>query len=246
MLDAGRRHARPDLVCLVGVAAERLLAEHVLAGLGRRDRRLGVHDVRAAVVEEADRRVGDDVAPVGRPALVAVPVGGVGDRGLVPAGDGDEPRQERRRPGDMADVQEGARVRLAHERVAEHPDADLRDVAGRRGHGRRYYGATRRGETSGARLARCSPGWAYDFGSDERDRSTRRRGPALVIRGRALSGPAAEAVRPAAPPRRGDHLAAGARSGRVRLQPVDRPDPDRDRHLRRARGRDRLPAATTC
>ena len=128
VLDPGRRHAGPDLVRLVGVAAERLLAEHVLAGLGRRDRRLGVHGVRAAVVEQADRRVGDEVAPVGRPALVAVPVGGCCDGGLVPACDGDEPRQERRWPGDMADVQEGARVGLAHERIAEHPDPDLTDV----------------------------------------------------------------------------------------------------------------------
>ena len=71
VLDARRRHALPDLVALVGVAAERLLAEHVLARLGRGDRRLGVQRVGAAVVEQADRRVGDEVAPVGRPALVA-------------------------------------------------------------------------------------------------------------------------------------------------------------------------------
>ena len=132
VLDPGRRHARPDLVRLVGVAPERLLAEDVLAGLGRRDRRLGVHDVRPPVVEQADRRVGDDLAPVGRPALVAVPLGGCRDGGLVPARDRDEPRQERRGPGDVADAQEGARMRLAHERVAEHADPDLTDVARRR------------------------------------------------------------------------------------------------------------------
>ena len=79
------------------------------------------------------------------------------------------------------------------------------------------------------------------FQRDERDRSTRRRGPALVIRGTGLPGAAAEAARSAAPPRGGDHLAPGARAGRVRLRAVDRPDPDRARHLRGARGRDRLP-----
>ena len=72
VLDARRRDALPDVVALVGVAAERLLADDVLAGLGGGDRRLGVERVRAAVVEEPDRRVADDVAPVGRPALVAV------------------------------------------------------------------------------------------------------------------------------------------------------------------------------
>ena len=59
MLDARAGDRLPDLVGLVGVAAERLLAEHVLAGLGGRDRRLGVQRVRAAVVEERHARVGD-------------------------------------------------------------------------------------------------------------------------------------------------------------------------------------------
>ena len=93
--------------------------------LGGRDRRLRVHGVRAAVVEEADRRVGDDVAPVGRPALVAVARRGLGDRGLVAAGDRDQAGPKRRRPGDVPDVQERARMGLAHERVAQHPDPDL-------------------------------------------------------------------------------------------------------------------------
>ena len=42
VLDAGRRDALPDLVALVGVAPERLLADDVLARLGGGDRRLGV------------------------------------------------------------------------------------------------------------------------------------------------------------------------------------------------------------
>src|SRR6476660_6723505 len=75
---------------------------------------------------------------------------------------------------------------------------------------------------------------AYDFACDERDCSTSTRAGARPRRPE-LSGAAAEAVRPAAPPRCGDHLASGPRPGRVRLQPVDRADPDRDRDVRRAR-----------
>ena len=45
----------PHRVRLVGVAAERLLAEDVLALPGGLDGRLGVQRVGAAVVEEADR-----------------------------------------------------------------------------------------------------------------------------------------------------------------------------------------------
>ena len=123
MLDARRGHALPDLVALVRVAAERLLAEHVLARLGRGDRRLGVQRVGAAVVEQADRRVGDDVAPVGRPALVAELGRDRRDRVLVPPGHRDEPGLQRR--VEMSDLPERARVRLAHEGVAEHADADV-------------------------------------------------------------------------------------------------------------------------
>ena len=48
-----------EKVDLVGVATERLLADHVLAGFRRGDRRLRVQRVRAAVVEEADPLVRD-------------------------------------------------------------------------------------------------------------------------------------------------------------------------------------------
>ncbi len=123
VLDACRRHALPDLVALVRVAAERLLAEDVLARLGSRDRRRCVQGIGAAVVEQADRRVGDDVLPVGRPAFVAELGGDCRDRVLVPPGHRDEPRLQRR--VEVGDLLERARVGLAHEGVAEHADADL-------------------------------------------------------------------------------------------------------------------------
>ena len=123
VLDARRLDALPDLVALRRVAAERLLAEDVLARLGGRDRRLGVERVRAAVVEEGDPRIGDEVVPVGRPALVAEAGRRVRDRLLVAPRDRDQARLQRRvEPSDLA---EGARVRLAHEGVAEHPDPDF-------------------------------------------------------------------------------------------------------------------------
>src|SRR5262249_38799812 len=131
MLDAGGGDARPDVVRLVRGPAERLLAEDVLAGLGGGDRRLGVQRGRAAVVEQADALVRYDVAPVGRPALEAVALRGRGDGLLVPSGDRDEPGHERRRPRHVRKLPERVRVRLAHERVAEHADADLLQLAGR-------------------------------------------------------------------------------------------------------------------
>ena len=125
VLDARRGDALPDLVALGGVAAERLLAEHVLARFGGGDRRLGVQRVRAAVVEQADCRIGHEVAPVARPALPAIALRRLRDGLLVPARDRDEPGHERRRPGDVRDLAERVRMRLSHEGVAEHSDPDF-------------------------------------------------------------------------------------------------------------------------
>ena len=129
VLHARRRDPAPDLVALVRVAAERLLADDVLPRLGGGDRRLGVERVRAEVVEQPDRRIGHELLPVRRPALEAVAVGRLAHGRLVPPGDRDEPRPQRRRPGHVVDLAEAVRVRLAHEGVPEHPHADLVDVA---------------------------------------------------------------------------------------------------------------------
>ena len=125
VLDPGRRDALPDLEALLGRAPERLLAHDVLSRLGGEDRGLGVERVRAEVVEQPDLRVGDDVLPVRRPALEAVASRRLADGLLVAAGDRDQPRPKRRRPGHVPDLPEAVRVRLAHEGVPEHPDSDL-------------------------------------------------------------------------------------------------------------------------
>ena len=129
MLDTGRGDAAPHLVAFVGRAPERLLAEDVLARFGGGDRRLGMERIRAAVVEEPDPLVRDDVVPVRRPPFIAVPARRLGDRILVPPGDGDEPWHERGRPCHVLDLAERIRVGLPHERVPEHADADLRHCA---------------------------------------------------------------------------------------------------------------------
>ena len=132
VLDAGCLDPLPDVVALVGITPERLLAENVLARFGCGDRRLRVERVRAAVVEQADRRVADDVAPVGRPPLVPVALGRSGDGLLIAACDRNEPRHQRRWPRHVLDLPERVRVGLAHECVPEHADPDLVDLADRR------------------------------------------------------------------------------------------------------------------
>jgi hypothetical protein len=91
-----------------------------------------VHVVRPQVVEEPDLRVRDEFLPACRPAVEAVAFRGLRDRLLVSAGDRHEPRPERRRPHDVAELAEGVGVRLAHERIAERAHADL--AKGVRGH----------------------------------------------------------------------------------------------------------------
>ena len=66
--------------------------------------------------------------------------------------------------------------------------------------------------------------------------------PTVRIRGRQYPILLPSLARPAAAPRGRDHLAAGARAGRLRVPPLDRADPRRARHLRGARVRHRVPA----
>ena len=120
--------APPQLEALLGGAPERLLAEHVLPGFGRRDGRLGVQVVRPRVVEELHLGVDDEIVPVRHGALEAEASRGLVHGRLVAARDRDQPRTERRRPRHVRQGAVRVRVRLAHERVAEHADADLGPV----------------------------------------------------------------------------------------------------------------------
>jgi hypothetical protein len=126
---AGLGNGLPDLVALVRVAPERLFADDVLARPRRRDRRLGVQRVRAAVVEETDPLVHDQIAPVRGRVLPAVAARRLADSLLVAARDPDQLRLERRGPRDVGDLPQRVRMRLTHEGVAEHPHADPRHGA---------------------------------------------------------------------------------------------------------------------
>src|SRR5207244_1587674 len=79
--------------------------------------------IGAAVVEEADPLVRDQIAPIGGRVLPAVASRGLADSLFVAAGDADQLGLERRRPGDVGDLPERVRVGHAHERVTEHSDA---------------------------------------------------------------------------------------------------------------------------
>ena len=113
---------------LVDGVGERLLAQHVLAGLERRDGDVGVRVARRADVDEVDVVPGDQPPPVGL------------DRG--PARAGRPTRRPRRRPGRTgrsarrraAGRRSGRprpalRVGGAHEGVADHADAQRAVVA---------------------------------------------------------------------------------------------------------------------
>jgi hypothetical protein len=119
-LGRGGRH----LPRLVGGVGERLLAQHVLAGGQRGQGDLGVAVTGRTDVDDVDVVALDELAPVGRPALPAELLGGLGDGGLAAPAD----RGHRRSYGQVVDPVHGApgeRVRRAHERVADHPDPQL-------------------------------------------------------------------------------------------------------------------------
>lgn len=100
---------------------ERLLAQHVLAGLQGGDGDLGVAVARGADVDQVDVVPGDQRPPVGLGGGPAEPVG----RGAHPRGVAAADRGECGRERQVEDVAHGApalRVGGAHERVPDHAD----------------------------------------------------------------------------------------------------------------------------
>ena len=125
VLDAGTAGGVQHLLRLGGVAGHRLLAEEVLAGLGGGDAGGGVDVVGAAVVEQLDGGVGDQLPPVGVVGGEAVAGRRGAHRAFIAAGDRHQPGQRRRRVDHVGQGAVGVDVGLAHEGVAEHADADL-------------------------------------------------------------------------------------------------------------------------
>ena len=90
VLDSGFVNRIQHALGLLGRARQRLFANDVLAGLGGGDAGLSVGVVRAAVVEELDGVILDEVAPVGAIALEAIACGGIPHRSLVASADRNE------------------------------------------------------------------------------------------------------------------------------------------------------------
>lgn len=104
---------------------ERLLAQHVFAGLQGGDGDLRMAVAGRADVDELDVVPGDQGAPVCLRSRPAVPFGGGGDRRTVASADRGESRPHRQ----VEDVSRGAPplgVGGAHERVSDHADPERR------------------------------------------------------------------------------------------------------------------------
>src|SRR5882672_1013148 len=128
VLDLGFPGGVPHGLGFFRGAREGFLAEDVLAGLDGGDGRLGVGVVGAAVVDELDVLVAEHVLPLEVMLLVAVALLRLGDGLFVAAADGDQLGDGDRGIHHVGELLVRVGVGLAHERVAQHADAD----AGRR------------------------------------------------------------------------------------------------------------------
>jgi hypothetical protein len=122
MLHAGLTRGVQHAPCIVGGEGHRLLANHMLPIAQRGDRRLGMHVVRGAIVEELDVRIGDQFFPARVVAVIPVALGRLSHARFGPPGDCAKVGPRRTWPEDVGRGYVGIRVRLGHEPVAEQPD----------------------------------------------------------------------------------------------------------------------------
>ena len=124
--DAGRRRGPVHALALGGGGGQRLLAEHVLARRGGRDRHRRVQEVGRDDADEVHVRARHDLFPVGGPRLEAQPRGGRLREGLVDVGQPDEADlgDLGTAVGPRAGVRDGVRARDAS--CADQADADGR------------------------------------------------------------------------------------------------------------------------
>ena len=137
MLDSRPLHRLQHLLRLRRGAGQGLLADDVLPRLRGGDAGLGVDVVGAPVVEHLHGVVLEHLPPVGVGPGVPVAPGGLRDAGLVAPADRRQAGAGRGGPEHVGDLLVAVGVGLAHEGVAQHPDAHLRGLAGgaRRPHG---------------------------------------------------------------------------------------------------------------
>ena len=103
---------------------QRLLADHVLAGAERGNGRLDVHRIRPAIVEQVDRRVVHDLAPVGATACKAVLHGPLTDHRLTSPANRRELGLDADRRIHVVDRTKGVGVTTPHEAVSQHANAN--------------------------------------------------------------------------------------------------------------------------
>ncbi len=101
----------------------------MLASLNGGHRRLEVQYIGRAVVEDLNRRVLDDGAPVRDASGVAIAARCGLYLLLIASANGDERGMRWGRSVDIVEGLEGVAMRLAHEGVAEHADAQRRNLA---------------------------------------------------------------------------------------------------------------------
>ncbi len=109
---------------IAGGERHRLLADDMLAVPERRDRRLDMHVMGRAIVEDLDLRIFDQFLPAGVVAVVPVATGGVRHALLGPAGDGPKVWPGRRGPEDVGHRLVGIAVGLGHEPIPEETHID--------------------------------------------------------------------------------------------------------------------------
>jgi hypothetical protein len=138
VLDARLLHGVEHRLGFLGGARQRLLAEDVLARLRGGNARFGVGVVWSAIVEQLHAVVGQHVAPVGVVAVVAKAHGRRARRRFVAPADRSQLGNGGRRVHHIWNLLERVAVRLAHEGVAQHADADFGRLGF--GSGRRHRG----------------------------------------------------------------------------------------------------------
>ena len=129
VLDARGRDALPDVVALVGIPSEGLFAKDVLSRLGGSDRRLGMERIRALLSNSPIAGLStisrQSVVHRSYPYRLAAPATACRSRPAIATSLGINGGGHVM----YCDLAERIRVRLAHERVPEHPDPDLLDLA---------------------------------------------------------------------------------------------------------------------
>ncbi len=129
VLDAGLGDRVEHLPGLLAGARQRLLAEDMLACLRSSDTRFSMHIVGTTVIKELDVVIFQHLAPVGVVTFIPIATRCLGYCLFITSTDGDQLGDSRRGIHHVGQLLIAIAVRLAHEIVAQHTDADFRGFA---------------------------------------------------------------------------------------------------------------------